>query len=121
MTRRLSENWTTMTSRPNTTIERLPMNWSLFETGDETSDARYSELWVEMFCEWCDWHYGWANLSLCGDELIGSIDYANHPFLPESLYESFAAWVGGEAFERVSAYDAMDAGSDLADLFGPTA
>lgn len=111
-----------MATQTNTTIERLPMNWSIVETGcnDEAENARYAELWSTLFCEWMNYHYGWANLALCGDELIGSIDYANHPELPESLYEAFEEWVGGDAFDRMDAYDAMTAGSDLADLFGPS-
>jgi hypothetical protein len=106
----------------NATIERLPMNWSIVETcnGDQDENCRYSQLWSTLFCEWIDYHYGWADLSLCGDELIGSIDHANHPDLPDSLYESFVEWVGGDAFDRMDAYDAMDAGGDLADLFGPS-
>ena len=111
-----------MASRTNTTIEQLPMNWSIVEagTGDEAENARYSRLWIAMFCEWVDYHYGWANLALCGDELIGSIDYANHPGLPDSLYESFEDWIGGEAFAKMDAYSTMPGGVELSELFGPS-
>ena len=101
-----------------TTIERLPGDWNVDNFGDgwEELGIDPAQVWVAMFDEWLETHYG-VDIYRVGDSIYGPATIAGEPRryqqdapaedlprLPESIYSEFSGLHDDDWAEAIEEY-----------------